>query len=82
VVPGSRVFRYVQMTAPQNNPLPRVRFGQTSAAAGSGPGFGLGGAVAGVAIVAVILGGLAWSAASGRADSAKHPDLFGGSLVL
>ena len=36
----------------------------------------------GVAVVVVLLGGLLWSAAAGKAVSAQHPRLFGGSLVL
>jgi hypothetical protein len=58
-----------------------VRFGLPSPGDGS-PAFGLGGTLAGVVIVALVLGGFAWSAALGKTDTARHPDLFGGDVVL
>jgi hypothetical protein len=36
----------------------------------------------GVLVMALVLGGLIWSAAAGRTSIAEHPGLFGGSLVL
>ena len=59
-----------------------IRFGQTSGGPGATPGFGRAGALAGVALVVVVLGGLLWSAGAGPAASAEHPRFFGGSLVL
>lgn len=44
--------------------------------------FGPGGALGGVLVVVLVVGGLFWSAASGRPASAQRPQLFGGSLVL
>jgi hypothetical protein len=46
------------------------------------PGFGPSGAVAGIAVLVVLLGGLLWAAAAGHTVSAQTPDLFGGYLVL
>ncbi len=69
------------MTASPATP-PKVRFGQTSGGADATPGFGPAGALAGVALILVVLGGLLWSARSSPAESAQHPRLFGGSLVL
>ena len=45
-------------------------------------GFGPAGAIAGLAIVVVVVAGLAWSALAASVPQAEHPDLFGGSLVL
>lgn len=70
------------VTAPQTQPAPEVRFGQVSGAHAPAPGFGRGGVVAGIAVVAVVLGGLVWSAAAGSTAKAQRPSLFGGSLVL
>ena len=59
-----------------------VRFGQTSEGTGEAPGFGRAGALAGVALALVVLGGFLWSASAGPAASAEHLRFFGGSLVL
>jgi hypothetical protein len=40
------------------------------------------GAIAGLLVVVVVVGGLVWSAASGRPAAAQRPALFAGSLVL
>ncbi|MGH9056857.1 MAG: fibronectin type III domain-containing protein [Acidimicrobiales bacterium] len=76
------------MTAPLPSSAPhaggdrQVDFGQPSSGRPHVPGFGRGGALAGVVVVAVLVGGLIWSAAAGQTAWAKHPHLFGGSLVL
>ncbi len=70
----------LSLTASQATPS-NVRFGQTSGSAAA-PGFGRAGALAGVALIVVVLGGLLWSANASPAASARHPRLFGGSLVL
>jgi hypothetical protein len=59
-----------------------MRFGQPSGGGSSNPGFGLSGAVAGLAVFAIVIGGLLWTAAAANVASAQHPTLFGGSLVL
>ncbi|MGH9114220.1 MAG: fibronectin type III domain-containing protein, partial [Acidimicrobiales bacterium] len=59
-----------------------VDFGQPSPGRPPVPAFGRSGALAGVAVVAILVAGLLWSAAAGQTASAKHPNLFGGSLVL
>lgn len=69
------------MTASQAT-SPKVGFGQAPEGAATTPGFGRAGAVAGVALVVVVLGGLLWSANAGPAASAEHMRFFGGSLVL
>ena len=66
-------------------PEPRqtgVRFGQPSGASRAVPSFGRGGSIAGVIAVVALLAGLFWAGASGRAATAAHPRIFGGSLVL
>ncbi len=78
-VPGLYVG---QVTAPQSTPSSSIRFGQVSGAGGANPGFGVGGAVAGIVLFAILIGGLFWTAAAGKVVSAQHPTLFGGSLVL
>jgi hypothetical protein len=70
------------VTVPQANSSHQVRFGQPSEPTGAAPGFGRGGAIAGIVLVVALLGGLLWSAAGGHAASAERPHLFGGSLVL
>src|SRR5579875_3922838 len=61
----------------------RIRFGLIAPEnrAGVAP-FGPGGAVAGVVVFLLVVGGLCWSAASGRPPPAERPSLFAGSLVL
>jgi Fibronectin type III domain len=70
------------VTTPQISSEPKVRFGQPSRPLGSGPAFGLAGALGGILVVAVVLGGLIWSAAAGSTSRADHPGLFAGNLVL
>jgi hypothetical protein len=72
------------VTAPQSSSSSssRVRFGQSSGAASLTPGFGRTGAVVGIALALVLLGGLLWAAAGGQTVSAQQPHLVGGSLVL
>ena len=70
------------MTAEQPTPPTDVRFGQPSAGERAAPTFGRAGGWAGLAVIALIAGGLFWSAAGTNAATARHPDLFGGSLVL
>jgi hypothetical protein len=61
---------------------PQVRYGQPSSDRSIVPGFGWPGAVAGVAVVLLVLGGLVWAAAAGTSVSAQRPHLFGGYQVL
>lgn len=70
------------VTAPQTHPTSEIRFGQPTGAPSPAPGFGRGGVIAGIAVIAVVLGGLVWSAAAGSTAKAQRPSLFGGSLVL
>jgi len=60
----------------------RGRFGLSSTGRGPGSGFGAVGAIAGVLLVALVVGGVVWSAASGNAPPSQRPHIFGGSLVL
>ena len=57
-------------------------FGLASSSSRRGATFGALGAVTGVALSAVVVGGLVWSAATGPAPTSRHPTIFGGSLVL
>jgi hypothetical protein len=59
-----------------------VRFGQPSGGAGARLSFGRSGTAIGLILTAVIVAGLVWAAASSSSASARHPQLFGGSLVL
>jgi hypothetical protein len=74
--------RRVEVTTPTESSESGVRFGQPSAAARPSPGFGLGGSVAGIVVVAALLGGFLWAGAARNVASAAHPKIFGGSLVL
>lgn len=69
------------MTAPEG-PRPTIRFGQTTIDPSAPRPFGRAGLLAGILALVVVLGGLVWSAASGRPPAAQKPSLFGGSLVL
>lgn len=69
------------MTAP-DPPRDRIRFGQQSTDTSLARPFGRFGAAIGVVLLLVVIGGLGWSAASGRPAAAQHPHVFGGSLVL
>ena len=70
-------------TAPSSDAAPkgRDRFGLSSA----GPqrtGFGAVGAVAGLVLISLAVGGIVWTAATGKAPPSQQPRIFGGSLVL
>ena len=58
------------------------RFGLPSARSANPAPFGVAGALAGAALIVVVLGGLIWSAAAGHPAAAQRPTLFEGSLVL
>jgi hypothetical protein len=47
-----------------------------------GRGFGAIGTVAGTVLIALVVGGIVWSAATGKAPASQKPHIFGGSLVL
>ena len=70
------------MTAPLGHSDHPPSFGQPSGSHDTPPGFGWGGAIAGAAVVVVVLGSLLWSALAGSTVSAQRPRVFGGSLVL
>jgi Fibronectin type III domain len=70
------------VTESQSNPTSSVRFGQSSGGEGRSAGFGARGAFIGLALIAGVLGGLAWAAVGARSEPAQRPQLFGGSLVL
>lgn len=57
-------------------------FGQPGLGGPRRAGFGLGGALAGVAVFALVVGGLAWSALGLHSVRAQRPDYFGGTMVL
>ncbi|HTT89003.1 MAG TPA: hypothetical protein VMF65_05565 [Acidimicrobiales bacterium] len=59
----------------------RAGFGLSS---GGRPGLGFGaiGTVVGMVLIALVVGGIVWSAATGRAPASQKPHIFGGSLVL
>jgi hypothetical protein len=59
-----------------------VRFGQPSGGAGARLSFGRSGTAIGLVLTAVIVAGLVWAAAGSSSVSGRHPQLFGGSLVL
>src|SRR5438270_6046441 len=67
---------------PPDRPTARIRSGQTARPPSGPPPFGRLGAATGVLLAAGLLGGLVWSAVSGRPAAAQHPSLFAGSLVL
>jgi Fibronectin type III domain len=69
------------VTPDQTTPPANVRFGQPSGRAGTRPAFGRSGTALGLAVTALIVAGLVWAAGSSAATS-RHPQLFGGSLVL
>lgn len=69
------------MTNPEV-PTSGIRFGLPSRDRAAPPPFGSAGTVAGMLVVALVVGGLVWSAAAGRPASAARPQLFTGSLVL
>ena len=60
----------------------RSRFGLDAARTGRVGNFGALGAVTGALAVALLVGGLVWSAATGQAPPSQRPRIFGGSLVL
>ncbi|HLH45797.1 MAG TPA: hypothetical protein VKV25_01480, partial [Acidimicrobiales bacterium] len=57
-------------------------FGEASSDRSGPAGFDRLGVGLGLALVAVLLAGLLWAATGGTATAARHPRLFGGSLVL
>jgi IPT/TIG domain len=59
-----------------------VHFGQSPSGRRSTPGFGTIGIVAGVVVVLLLVGTLVWVAARGNVAHARHPNVFGGSVVL
>lgn len=59
-----------------------MRFGQPSAGDRTSPSFGRAGGIAGLAVIVLVAGGILWSAAATNAATARHPVLFGGSVVL
>ncbi len=75
------------MTTPRSTPAGvtaagRDRFGQSSSGRRPGSSFGAIGALAGVVIIALVVGGIVWAAATGKAPASQKPKIFGGSLVL
>ncbi|MGH9104326.1 MAG: hypothetical protein ACRDZX_00535, partial [Acidimicrobiales bacterium] len=62
-----------------SNGRPRFGLASTGSRVAS---FGTAGAAVGAVAVAVLVGGLVWSAATGQAPPAQRPHIFGGSLVL
>ena len=75
------------MTTPRSTPAGvtaagRDRFGQSSSGRRPGSGFGAIGALAGVGLIALVVGGIVWAAATGKAPASQKPKIFGGSLVL
>jgi hypothetical protein len=76
------------MTTPRSTtpsgvtPPGRDRFGLSNPARRTGTGFGAIGAVAGVLLIALVVGGIVWAAATGSAPASQKPRIFGGSLVL
>jgi len=71
----SALFDLVSPTGPS-------RFGLPSAGERRAANFGAFGAALGVLVSILLIGGLAWSAATGQAPPSRHPTIFGGSLVL
>jgi hypothetical protein len=69
------------VTAP-DPPRDRIRFGHQSTDTRLARPFGRVGGAIGAVLLLVVIGGLGWSAASGRPAAAQHPHVFGGSLVL
>lgn len=69
------------MTAPDGS-RPDVRFGQKSPGTNAPRPFGPMGVALGAALVALVVGGMAWSALAARPAAAQRPSIFGGSLVL
>ncbi len=75
------------MTTPRSTPAGvtapgRDRFGLSSSGCRPGGGFGALGTVAGVVLIALVVGGIVWAAATGKAPASQKPQIFGGSLVL
>ncbi len=76
------------MTTPRSTtpagatPPGRDRFGLSSSARRPGNSFGAAGIVAGAILIALVVGGIVWSAATGKAPASQRPHIFGGSLVL
>ena len=75
------------MTTPRSTPAGvtaagRDRFGQSSSGRRPGSSFGAIGALAGVVIIALVVGGIVYAAATGKAPASQKPKIFGGSLVL
>jgi hypothetical protein len=60
----------------------RHRFGLSGSGRRPGHGFGAIGTVAGMLLIALVVGGIVWSAATGKAPASQKPHIFGGSLVL
>jgi hypothetical protein len=74
-----------QSTPIVTSPYPsaaKVRFGLPSRDPHAPPPFGRSGLLIGLTLVAVIVGGLVWAAASGQPAQAQKPRLLTGSLVL
>src|SRR5579863_4904123 len=77
------------MTTPRDSalfdlvsPAGPSRFGLPSAGERRAANFGAFGAVTGVLVSVLLIGGLVWSAATGQAPPSRHTAIFGGSLVL
>ena len=71
-------------TAPNSDAAPkgRDRFGLSSAGGPQRTGFGALGAVVGLLVITLAVGGIVWTAATGKAPPSLRPRIFGGSLVL
>jgi hypothetical protein len=59
-----------------------VTFGQAPSGHRPTPGFGAIGIVTGLVVALLLVGSLTWVAARGTVTHARHPDVFGGSVVL
>jgi hypothetical protein len=73
-----------RLTAPNSDAAPkgRERFGLSSTSRPQRTGFGVLGAVAGLVLIILAVGGIVWTAATGKAPPSQRPRIFGGSLVL
>jgi hypothetical protein len=73
------------VTTPRTEAFPqggRPAFGLPSTGGSRAAHFGARGTLFGLAAVAVVVGGLIWSAATGQAPPSEKPRIFGGALVL
>ncbi len=71
-------------TAPSGVAAPkgRDRFGLSSGSGHQRAGFGVIGAVGGLLLIVLAVGGIVWAATTGKAPPSQQPRIFGGSLVL